>query len=155
MHARQQIRKAIVALLAPASAGTWKIVRDSRIESQRQVGNYLMVYVDSEPVEKVTIHSASPYERFASVNITGMLRMPGNTDTENIEDKMDAMAAEIEAALTNDALHVLLPNVGSIALQSTDMVVTVDDEEKPQRAELHQVWQVSYSTMEGQPEVFI
>lgn len=151
-HARQQIREAVAALLAPTpSTGTYNQVIETRIASSRQIWNYLMVFADGDASERQTINVTAIYDRVLSLVVVGMLRMPGSGDTQTIEDKMDAMAEEIETKLTNADLRTALAKIGWITLASTDMQVIVTDDDKVDHAELTQTWLVSYATLEGVP----
>lgn len=156
MHARQTVREAIATLLA-ATPSNWGMVLQTRLVTPRQVWPFLMVYVTEEAVDSLLIHPASIYDRTAQVNVVGMLKMPGmgngSGDSETVEDRMDAMAAEIETKLTTATLTAAQPKVKTIALQTSGMEIVVNDEDGTvSHAVLTQVWQVSYVTAEGSPE---
>jgi hypothetical protein len=155
-HTRQQVREAFVSLLNSGTHAKWTRAYESRIPTARQPAwNYLMVFCPSDISVKETIHPTSIYSRDTTVNVIGMLRLPGNGDTQTIEDKMDAMAVDIETRLTYAALNAILPKVQNLSLDSSSFDVIVDEEGSPQHAELTMVWRVGYSHDEGAPETFI
>jgi hypothetical protein len=153
-HARQTIRQAIATLLAP-TGGTYGTVIQTRIASTRQQWPYVMVFADNDNSEPILISEPNTYDRILSISIVGMLRMPGNNDTETIEDRMDAMAEEIEGKLTNADLRATVPRIQFITLISTDMNVIIQDDDKIDHAELLQSWQVGYATVEGVPGTLV
>ncbi len=159
MHARQTVREAIASLLA-ATPSNWSTVLQTRLVTQRQVWPFLMVYVTDESVDSMLIHPTSIYDRTAQVNVVGMLRMPGmgngTGDSETVEDRMDAMAAEIETKLTAATLTASVNKVKTVALQSSSMEIVVNEEDGTvSHAVLTQIWQVSYVTAEGSPETLV
>lgn len=152
-HARKTIRNAVATILK-TSPSNWSSVAESRIQSTRQQWPYLMVFADSETSEAVTMTLPMPYERDVTISIVGLLRLPGTGDTYTIEDKMDAVAAEIETKLTTATLRAAVSKVQSVMLVASKMDVILE-EDGIDHAELNQTWQVSYSTLEGLPESFI
>lgn len=152
-HTRKIIRNAVATILK-TSPTTWSSVSESRIQSTRQIWPYLMVFADSETSEAVTMTLPMPYERTVIISVVGLLRLPGTGDTYTIEDKMDAVAAEIETKLTTSTLRAIVPRVQSVMLTSSNMDVVIE-EDGIDHAELNQTWSISYSTMEGLPEAFI
>ena len=97
-HARQQVREAVATLLK-VSPVTWGLVFETRIPPSRAVMPYLLVFSDGEAVDSLTVNMAGIYFRDLSLAVAGRLRLPGNNDTETIEDRMDALAAEVESRL--------------------------------------------------------
>lgn len=159
MHARQTIREAIAAILATTPTN-WGSVLQTRIATQRQIWPFLMVYVVDESAEQMMIHPAGIYDRTATIHIVGMLKMPGTGDgsgnMETVEDRMDAMSAEIETKLTNATLTAITPKAKTLSLQSTSMEVVINDEDGSiSHAAVTQVWGVTYDTVEGLPETLI
>lgn len=154
-HVRQQIREAVTTLLNASTHSKWTRAYETRIPSARQVWDYIMVYPSDEPVVAELIHSPNIYTREMTLNVIGMLKMPGNTDTQTIEDKMDAMAVDIETRLTFSALSAVVSGVEAFYLVSSSMDVIVTDDDKVDHAELSTVWRVGYSTAEGAPQTFI
>jgi hypothetical protein len=154
-HTRQQVREAITTLLNASTHSKWTRAYETRIPSTRQNWPYLMVFCPSDTSIKETIHPTSIYSRDTTVNVIGMLRLPGSGDTQTIEDKMDAMAADIETRLTYAALNAALPKVQNLSLDSSSFDVVVTEEGEISHAELTMVWRVGYSHDEGAPETFI
>lgn len=152
-HARKTIRNAIATILK-ASPTNWSSVSESRIQSTMQKWPYLMVFADGETSEPVTLNLPMPYERDVTISIVGLLRLPGTGDTYTVEDKMDAVAAEIETKLTTTTLRAAVSKVQSVMLVASKMDVILE-EDGIDHAELNQTWRVSYSTLEGLPEAFI
>lgn len=152
-HARKTIRNAIATILK-SSPSNWTSVSESRIQSTRQQWPYLLVFADSETSEPMTLTLPMPYERDATISVVGLLRLPGTGDTYTIEDKMDAVAAEIETKLTTTTLRAAVSRVQSVMLVASKMDVIME-EDGIDHAELNQTWRVSYSTLEGLPEAFI
>lgn len=159
MHARQTIREAIASILATTPIN-WASVLQTRIVTTRQIWPFLMIYADDEQAEQVLIHPVGIYDRTATIRIEGMLKMPGTGDgsgnMETIEDRMDAMAAEIETKLTNTTLKSAIAKAQSCDLQSTTMeIITNDDDNSISHSVITQIWRVQYSTAEGAPETLI
>jgi hypothetical protein len=155
-HVRKTIRNGVVTLLNNSTHALWTLAYPTRIPPTRQQAwDFIMVYPSEEPVQAELIHSPNVYTREMTLNVIGMLRMPGNTDTQSIEDKMDAMAVDIETRLTYAALSAVVSGVESFYLVSTAMDVIVTEDDKVDHAELSTVWRVGYSTTEGAPETFI
>ena len=86
--------------------------------------------------------------------------MPGTGDgsgnMETVEDRMDALSAEVETKLTDATLKASLAKVQTLALQSTSMEIVINDEDGTiSHAAVTQVWGVTYATTEGLPETLI
>jgi hypothetical protein len=114
-----------------------------------------MVFAVGDSAIKETIHPSAIYSRDITINVIGMLRLPGSGDTQTIEDKMDAMASDIETRLTYAALNATLTKVETFALESTNMDVVVDEEGAVDHAELTMIWRATYANNEGAPDTFI
>ncbi len=151
MHARQQIREAVAAILSRTPVA-WKLVTQTRIPSNRQIWPYLMVFSESESSSQSTVNDPCVYERELILTVAGMLKM--STDTSIIEDKMDECAAEIEQKLTQSALRAELEQVKSITLINTSMEV-VQEEDGIDHGEVITSWRISYATLEGSPDTLI
>jgi len=159
MHARQTIREAIATILT-ATPTNWSSVLQTRIATSRQIWPFLMVYAVDESTEQMLIHPVGIYDRTATIHVVGMLKMPGTGDgsgnMETVEDRMDALSAEVETKLTNATLKASVAKVQTLALQSTSMeIVTDEDESTVSHAAVTQVWSVTYATTEGLPETLI
>lgn len=150
-HARQQIREAVARLLA-RNPVAWASVTESRIASTRQIWPYLMVFAEGELVEQSTVNDPCIYDRTVTINVAGMLKLPGTGDTYTIEDRMDECAAEIETKLTQSALRDEV-QIGNLALINTSMEVILE-EDGIDHAEVILSYQISYTTQEGSPDSF-
>lgn len=149
MHARQTIREAVASILS-RNPVAWKSVIESRIASSRVIWPYLMVFAESDSSEPTTVSDPCIYGRELSLAVVGMLRLPGTGDTYTVEDKMDAVAAEIETKLTQSILRGSVPSIQSLTLSSTVMEV-IEDGDGSYHAEVRLDWRVGYSTLEGSP----
>ena len=159
MHARQTIREAIATILATTPTN-WASVLQTRIATTRQIWPFLMVYAVDESAEQLLIHPVGIYDRTATIHVVGMLKMPGTGDgsgnMETVEDRMDALSAEVETKLTNATLKASVAKVQTLALQSTGMEIVINDEDGSiSHAAVTQVWSVTYATTEGLPETLI
>ena len=153
-HARQQIREAVATLLK-VSPATWGPVFETRIPSSRAVLPYLMVFSDGESADQISVNSPCVYLRDLNLVVAGRLRLPGNNDTETIEDRMDALAAEVETKLGFSSLLTTLSQLKSIRLTSTEMNVIVNEDDAPQYAEVTLAFVAQYATTEAAPTVLI
>ncbi len=158
-HARQTLREAVATLLR-ATPVAWGSVLETRVATTRQLWPFLMVFASEETAVRELIHLTGIYDRSVTLNVVGMLKMPGTGDgianVETVEDRMDAMAAEIETKLTLSALQAVVPKAQTIALQSTSMEVVTDEASGSiSHAELTQTWVVTYETAEGAPSTLI
>ena len=155
-HARQAIREGAANLLKTSPAN-WGQVYETRIVKKRPTKDFLIVFSDGDASEKDSIHEIGDYERRCTLVVVGHLRMPGNTDTETIEDRMDAVAAEIETRLTFSTLQAVsgLSKLGSLDLTSTEMNVVVDEQDQPDHAEVTLLFVAGYTTAEGSPATLI
>lgn len=153
-HARQQIREAAATVLK-ASPSTWGSVFETRIPSSRAVLPYLMIFSDGEAENQESDNLPGVYLRDLNLVVAGRLRLPGNSDTETVEDRMDALAAEVETKLTFAALLAALPQLKRLRLTNTEQVVVIDEQDSPQYAEVTLSFVAQYATAEGLPETLI
>jgi hypothetical protein len=153
-HACQQITAGAAALLEVAPV-TWGLVFETRLPSSRAVMPYLMVFDDGEPLEAISVLASGIYQRDLNMIIVGRVRLPGNNDTETVEIRMNALAAEVETKLTFSALLATLPQLKGLRLASTEKVVVTDEQGAPQYAEVTLAFVARYFTQEGSPETLI
>lgn len=153
-HARQQIRAAVAALLM-RSPVTWKAAYTTRMPSSRAVMPYLLVFDDSEPVESISPNGPGVYLRDMAIVVAGRLRLPGNSDTESVEDAMDNLAVAVETALTFATLQADVDLLHGLRLASTEKVVVISEDAAPQYAEVTLNYVARYATQEGLPETLI
>jgi len=153
-HARQQIREAVATLLKVAPS-TWGPVFETRIPTSRAVMPFLMIFADGESVDSISVNSPGVYFRDMNIAVAGRLKLPGNNDTETVEDKMDAVSSEVETKLGYSALLATLPQIKGFRLVSTEMTVIVDDQDAPQYAEVTLAFVARYATAESAPTTLI
>lgn len=154
-HARGQIRGAVAAILS-RNPVAWGQVFKSRVDSKRQVWPYLKVYFASEDADPSTVTDPCIYDNRPVLTVEGMLLLPGTGDTQSIEDKMEAVDAEIKTKLTQSALRQLIPQVQSFAyFNATFDVVYEDFEGGVDHAEVITSWRIGYSTLEGFPATLL
>jgi hypothetical protein len=144
----------MVAILAiePAS---WQAIFPSRVPAYRQGWPYLLVFSAGDVSKRELVNDPGFYDRISEIMVIGMLRMPGNNDTETIEDKMDALAAEVETRLTETAMRGYLDGFDRFWLASTNLSVVIDDSDRISHAEVALTYRVAYATLEGVPAEFI
>lgn len=152
MHAREQIINAVVSLLN-ASPVSWQLVTPSRIASTRQIWPYLMVFSDGETSGPITVTVSMVSQRSLTVAVVGLLRLPGTGDTQTVEDRMDTLAEEVETKLTTAAVRGLVA-INSCSLVSTVMDVFIE-EDSVDHAEIKMVYNIVYTTLDGQPSTLI
>jgi len=153
-HARQTIREA-AAVLLKASPIKWVSVFETRIPTSRAVLPYLLIFSDGESVENVGQNLAGVYLRSVNITVAGRLRLPGNNDTQTIEDSMDALAEEVETKLTFTTLQASVAALQSLMLNSTEMSVVINEDDAPQYAEVTLSYTARYVTAEGAPGTLI
>ena len=153
-HARQQIREAVATLLK-VSPVTWGPVFETRVPSSRAILPYLLVFSDGESVDSISVNSPGICLRDLNIVVAGRLKLPGNNDTETVEDRMDALASEVETKLAFSALLATLTQLKSFRLASTEMVVVIDDQDSPQYAEVTLAFVARYATAEAAPTTLI
>jgi hypothetical protein len=152
-HARTQIRRAAADLLKPETGGAWALVWQSRIDYPRELWNYLKVFTDREDAQRISVNSPATRERSVSLNVVAMIRVSNNF--EEVEDRMDDLAAYIESMLTEDAMRAAWAMIVHVDLQSSAMDIVLNAEEKIDHAELTLTFAVRYRTLDGAPESLI
>lgn len=153
-HACEQISAAAATLLA-ATPVTWGLVFETRLPTSRAVMPFLMVFDDGEPLDAISVVAPGVYQRDLNLVVAGRLRLPGNNDTETVEVRMNAVAAEVETRLTFSALVGMLPQIKGLRLASVDKKVIIDEQDAPQYAEVTLVYVAQYFTAEGSPNTLI
>src|SRR3990172_3867925 len=94
----------VTSVIAALDTGTtWSAVINSRIPLRRVVGDYLLVYADMDHADYLTMHETHALDRVATIAVVGMLRL-----SPDVEDRMDALAAEIETKLTTARLRMAM-----------------------------------------------
>lgn len=155
-HARQQIREGFETLLKTAPLTSWKSVQPQRIASTRQIWPYMMVFSENDKVETMNENQPAVYLRTVKITTIGMLRLPSNNDKQTIEDKMDALALDIETRITFAALIAVPLRVQSLVLIDTEMELVANPiDETIDHAEVMHTWEVGYATLEGAPQTLL
>lgn len=149
-HAREQVRDAVDTLLS-ASPTEWQIVFNSRIAPARDVTPYLLVYIESETTEPLDIHPGYTMMREMMLTVKARTRV---IEGEQLEDKLDAMAEEIEQTLTTTALRAAVPKLKTLTLIGSNSDL-VEDENERTFAEVALDWRVQVMTNEGVPETLV
>jgi hypothetical protein len=148
-HVREQVRGAVVTLLN-TSPTAYRRAYNARIPPMQQVWPYLMVWVESEAIPGGTIHPSKIQERSMTLVIEARVQLP-QRETEELENQMDDVAAEIETKLTLTTIQTVLPKIGSFDLTDTRIELAVDQEENPSYGAVVMNYIISYSTIEGIP----
>ena len=150
-HARRQVREAVGTILSDAPSN-WRRVFETRMAPMRDVLPYLLVYIESELTDPITVHPTALIHRDMNLIVRGHVRIP---DDETVEDEMDAVAAEIETKLTQAALNTQLSSkLKSIYLVSSDTEIVTDENDRTYAA-IALTWRVRVTTSEGAPETLI
>lgn len=152
-HARQTIREAVATILS-VTPSNWVSVLQTRIATSRQIWPFIQVFVTDETSTQLLIHQTGLYDRFLSISVVGMLKMPGtggDSDKETIEDRMDALCLEVETKMTRSALGAIVANAKTLSLTSTMMEIALDEADQVSHGVVTLVYEVSYNTVEGSP----
>lgn len=123
-HPRKLIRQAVVALLAGANTAASTRVLGTRVEPLKKAQlPTISVYTLSEGVDPASAETA-PIElkRDVKVEIAGWV---AHTDALHVDDAMDDLAEQIEAAMDSD--YYLGGAAADQMLESTSMQVLEDD----------------------------
>jgi hypothetical protein len=123
-HPRKEIRHAVVALLTNATAADAR-VQGTRVEPHKKSQlPAISVYTLREPVDQDASAGTAPLEltRDVKVEITGWV---AHSDELPVDDAMDDLAEEIEAAM--DADRYLGGKAGDSILEETVMQVLEED----------------------------
>lgn len=154
-HARQQIREAVATILS-RNPVAWKSVLKQRMEPDRVLWPYLLVFDTPETSDPSTVSDPCIYAREMTLITKGMLRLPGTGDMQTIEVQMDDLAGEIEVKLTQSTLRASIVQIQSLYLAGTDKDIVERETETgiTYHAEVVLSWRISYATEEGSPEAF-
>lgn len=151
-HVRQTVREAFAALLDASAANLWTTVLETRIKPARDIMPFLMVYTESETTDAILIHGPTQYDRSIQITTKAYINI---SDDEQVENRMDAIAAEIEMLITQATMNTQLSNkCKSIALTSTDLSIETDENERT-AAIVTLDWLVRVFTVEGDAETLI
>lgn len=152
-HVREQVCSAVDTLLS-ASPTNWNEVFQARLGPSRDVMPYLLVYVESEDVTALDIHSGHLQQRNMNLTVKGRYRNDINGET--LEQELNAIATEIETTLTVAALKTELGGkLKQLLLSTTVSDPVVAEDESRTFAEIALDWQVQVHTVEGDPETLV
>jgi hypothetical protein len=152
-HAREQVRSAIVTLLN-TSPTAYRRAYNTRIPPMQQVWPYLMVWAESETITDRTIHPSCMQLRDMTLVVEARVQLP-QRETEELENQMDDVAAEIETKLTLTTVQTALPKIESFILTDTRLELVVDQDDVPSYGAVVMNFQISYATIEGTPGTLI
>lgn len=140
-HVRQQIREAAIAILtgltitgANVFASRKRPLGDSKLPC-------LLVFTDDESVSVTSIHAPSVLDRRLQLRVVGLAR-----DTTDLDDTLDAIAAEVEIALGNTDLGGL---VQSLVLSSIN--TDFDDSMDKPAGQIVLTFEANYFTAANAP----
>lgn len=140
-HVRKQIRDAVAAALVAASTAAGSRVFASRVyDVQRGELPCLLVYTIEEDSEPDTMTRPRGAQREAVVAVQAMARA-----TADVDDTLDALCAEVEAALGNSLLSGL---VKDLYLERTEIALVGDDAAESHGA-ARMAWRAAYRTVEN------
>ncbi len=155
-HIRKQVRDAVATILDTGTPTNWvKPVEKTRIPSPRQKWPFLMVYSTGEGDEAISPLNPAIYLRTIGISVVGMLRLPGSGDTISIEDKMDALALEVESKLTFNALESTLSGVQTLLMQGTELDVVVSEDGAIDHAEVIINFEITCASAEDAPATIL
>lgn len=144
-HARQTIREAAATALTGLTT-TGSRVYQSRVHPVSDAKlPCLLINTDSESVVAENVGSPALLDRFVELSVRCVAKA-----SSNLDDTLDAMAAEVEAAIGASTLSGKLK---TLLLESID-VEMVGEAEKPVGI-LTMKWRANYMTVSNAPTVII
>jgi len=152
-HCRKQARDAVASLLN-ASPKRWRKAFATRFPPQRDIGDYLLVFVGDDSIDPLDIHPGHSQWRTLRITVIGRTRpFGGNENGEKLENALDGMAVEIEETLTSATLRAELAPSKSAHLKLVSISTDMEEDEQDRRfAELQMQYDLRIMTVEGAPE---
>lgn len=152
-HIRETIVAGIAALLSD-NPTTWKLVFESRMPVARDVLDYLLVFIDSEICELATVARYPDLDRDMAIHIVAYTRIPQNH--VGLEAKIDDLLAELETALSEEALvdEINIAGIQQFHLSSIRTDIEVDDNQRSY-AVTETVWRLQCTTPHGDPSLLV
>ena len=141
-HARQQIRDAVAALLTGLTTTGSHVFQSRVYRLQASELPALLVYTNSETVERS--HMTSGLVRELTLRVEGIAKA-----LADIDDTLDTIGAEVEAALGGQEPA----GVEDLVLQSAD--VTINGEGEQQVGAIVMDFLVRYRTNQAAPETIL
>lgn len=146
-HPRKLIRQAVVTLLTNVTAAGARVSKTRFDPHRKSQLPAISVYSLSEPVRPGSAETA-PRELTRDLKIEIAAWVP-HTDAIPVDDAMDNIAEQIEAAM--DADRYLNGAAGESILESTEMAVVEDDgKSDPTIGIVALVYSVTYRTTQGE-----
>jgi len=147
-HLRQQIRDQAVLELSAIPEFVDSVSSTRVLNLRKEQLPYCNVFSDSEESEIRDI--ASQGSRILLRNLTLSVEVYDTGTADDIDDKLDQYASDIEKVLGNSTLNKLAYDV---SLSSTDF--SFDAESETPTGVITLFWSVQYQTTEGDPEVAV
>ena len=141
-HARQQIREAIATLVTGLTTTGSNVFRSRVYRLQASELPALLVYTNSETVERS--HMTTGLVRELTLRVEGIAKA-----LANIDDTLDTIGAEVEAALGGQEPA----GVEDLVLQSADVTITGEGEQ--QVGAIVMDFLVRYRTDQAAPETIL
>ena len=141
-HARQQIREAVATLVTGLTTTGSNVFQSRVYRLQASELPALLVYTNSETVERS--HMTSGLVRELTLRVEGIAKA-----LADIDDTLDTIGAEVEAALGGQEPA----GVEDLVLQSAD--VTINGEGEQQVGAIVMDYLVRYRTNEAAPETIL
>lgn len=144
-HIRTQVRAAAVSALSALTTTATRVFTGRPYPLQASERPGLVVEVLAERVEVVAMNADPTLLR------TLQLTVIGYTEGDDIEDRLDVIGAEVEAALGAN------PTLGGVALDTTLSAVDldVDSEGTKRQGEIRMTFMVMTRTTRAVPTVFV
>jgi len=150
-HAKQQVRSAAATLLDAATPDLG-IIWQHRDPPDRGIGNYVLVYVDSEDIEAMGIEPDHLQARNMFLAVRGRLR---DWQGQANEDRAHAFAEQVEKTLTQAALNAALSNKLKILQLESTSVQEIEEENERTFLEVALDFRVQVHTLQSSPQTLI
>lgn len=142
-HVRRQIRDAVVTALTGLSSTGARVSATRKYTHGKASLPALAVYTLDEESESETLGTAGLLARSLRLVVTGYARA-----SNSVEDTLDQIAAEVEAALAGE------PTLGGLAKRSTLIGTEIEIEEQAEQpiGSIRLIWRVDYLTAADAPQ---
>lgn len=144
-HVRQQIREALVTALTGLTTTAARVYPFRGVPLADAKLPCLLVNTDEESVEAGGISAPFRLERNLTVRVRGLAKQ-----VDNLDDKLDTIAAEVETALGNTTLGGLVK-----MLSLSGVNISRDDDGERPVGEVEMVFSAVYVTAANAPESII
>jgi len=148
-HARQQIREAVAALLTGLATSGPRVYQERTRPLDAADLPGLVITTDEERINDETVAFPPTQMRELTVTVTAVARA-----TSALDDTLDTMVAEVEAALyASVAANTLSSKVKAMALES--IAVGLDDSLDKPAGRAVMTWRTVFHTTAGVPATFV